>query len=314
MGTEFLGYNLTSNMVLAPLAGVSDGAYRYLCSREGCGLSYTEMVSAKGLYYKSPGTEELLDIKEREGLVGIQLFGHEPEIMDFAVRKLADYPNILFDINMGCPVPKVVKNHEGSSLFADPDLAAAIVEAAVKASDETSKKPITVKMRIGFGECRDYVAFAKKIESAGAAAIAVHGRTREQYYSGSADWQAIAAIKKAVNIPVIGNGDVRSIEDAQRMVEETGCDLVMIGRGSMGNPWVFSGKTKDPAILPEHFELLLEEKGERRGCMEMRKYFAWYTKGMHGAAELRQQINTAETPQKINAIINELIYKEQNNG
>lgn len=315
MGTEFLGLTLKSSMVLAPLAGVSDGVHRYLCSREGAGLSYTEMVSAKGLYYGSPGTEELLDIKDREGPVGIQLFGHEPEIMDFAIKKLADRPNVLFDINMGCPVPKVVKNHEGSFLFTDPDLAARLVEACVKASEESCGKPVTVKMRIGFGEFRDYVSFARRLESAGAAAIAVHGRTREQYYSGKADWDAIAKIKNAVSIPVIGNGDVKSTADAERMQQYTGCDLVMVGRASMGNPWVFSGKEKDAGILPEHFELLLEEKGTKRACMEMRKYFAWYTKGMRGAAELRQKINTAERPEDINAIIRELIcYKEQNNG
>ncbi len=306
MGTQFLGLELKSSMVLAPLAGVSDGVYRYLCAREGAGLTYTEMVSAKGLYYRSPGSAELLEIKEREGLVGIQLFGSEPEMMDFAVRKLADRPNVLFDINMGCPVPKVVKNHEGSSLLADPDLAARLVEAAAEASVQTSGKPVTAKMRIGFGEFRDYVGFARRLENAGAAAIAVHGRTREQYYSGSADWNAIAEIKKAVHIPVIGNGDVRSIEDARRMQEETGCDLVMVGRGSMGNPWVFSGKPKDPDILEEHFELLLEEKGQPRANLEMRKFFAWYTKGMRGAAELRQKINTAESADEIRKLIAEL--------
>ena len=306
MGTQFLGMDLQSPMVLAPLAGVSDGVYRYLCAREGASLTYTEMVSAKGLYYNSPGSAELLEIREREGRVGIQLFGSEPEMMDFAVRKLADRPNVLFDINMGCPVPKVVKNHEGSSLLANPDLAARLVEAAVKASRETSGKPVTVKMRIGFGEFRDYVGFARTLENAGAAAIAVHGRTREQYYSGSADWQAIAEIKKAVHSPVIGNGDVRSIEDARRMMEETGCDLVMVGRGSMGNPWVFSGKEKDPEVLEEHFELLLLEKGQPRANLEMRKFFAWYTKGFPGASGLRQKINTAESAEEIRKLIAEL--------
>jgi len=312
--TEFLGLKLKGRVILAPLAGVSDGVYRYLAYREGAALSYTEMISAKGLYFKSSGTAELYKIEEREGPVGLQLFGSEPEMIDYAVRQLADEPNAFFDINMGCPVPKVVKSHEGSALLADPDLAARIVEAAVKASSETSKKPVTVKMRIGFGESRDFVSFAKRMEEAGASAIAVHGRTREQYYSGKADWDAIAKVKAAVNIPVIGNGDVRSLEDADRMLESTGCDLVMIGRGSMGNPWIFRGKKDelfDPDILGEHFELLLKEKGERRACLEMRKYFAWYTKGMRGAAELRQIINSAEKPEEIFNMINKAkqLYK-----
>ena len=300
--TEFLGLRLESRLVLAPLAGVSDGVYRYIACREGAALSYTEMISAKGLYYKSAGTAELYRIDEREGPVGIQLFGSEPDMIAFAVKKLADEKNVLFDINMGCPVPKVVKNGEGSALLADPDLAARLVEAAVRASD----KPVTVKMRIGFGEARDYVSFAKRMEDAGASALTVHGRTREQYYSGRADWNAIKAVKEAVGIPVIGNGDVRSIEDADRMIEETGCDLVMIGRGSMGDPWVFRGDKKelfDMDVVAEHFDLLLEEKGEKRACLEMRKYFAWYTKGMKGAAELRQAVNSAETPSEIKELI-----------
>ena len=312
-------------MILAPLAGVSDGVHRYMCHREGAGLSYTEMVSAKGLYYKSPGTEDLLRILGKEGPVGIQLFGSEPEMIDFAVRKLADYPNVLFDINMGCPVPKVYKNGEGSALLKDKNLAAKIVEAAVKASNETSKKPITVKMRLASAEgqskkkpsevdpcdLQKSIEFAKALESAGASAIAVHGRTREQYYSGQSDWDAIREIKSAVSIPIIGNGDVRSRADADKMRKLTGCDLVMIGRASMGNPWVFScGKPKDPNaisdMLAEHFELLLEEQGERRAVMESRKHFAWYTKGMRGSAELRQKVNTANNAEDIRKYIKEL--------
>jgi len=311
MEAKFLGLDLKSNLFLAPLAGVSDSSYRYLCHREGAGLSYTEMVSAKGLYYKSPGTEELLTIRPDEGPVAIQLFGSEPEMLDFAIRKLADRNNVLFDINMGCPVPKVVKNHEGSSLLADSDLAARIVEASVKASNDTSKKPITVKMRIGFGEYSDYLGFAKKIEAAGAAAITVHGRTREQYYSGQANWNAIKEIKEALSIPVIGNGDIRSLSDWGEKQKLSDCEFAMVGRGSMGNPWVFSGREKDPNILGEHFEMLLSSKGEKRACLEMRKYFAWYTKGVKGAAELRQKVNTAEKPEEIKRLINELIsYKE----
>ncbi len=304
--TEFLGLKLRSRMILAPLAGVSDGVYRYLCHREGAALTYTEMISAKGLYYKSSGTAELFGIDEKEGPVGLQLFGSEPEMIAYAVKALADNPNAFFDINMGCPVPKVVKNGEGSALLADADLAARLVESAVKASGESSGKPVTVKMRIGFGESKDYVSFAKRLEDAGAAAVTVHGRTREQYYSGRADWDAIAKVKKALSIPVIGNGDVRSIEDADRMMEETGCDLVMVGRASMGDPWLFRGKKSelfDPSLIEEHFDLLLEEKGERRACLEMRKYFAWYTRGMKGAAELRNAVNGASGPDEIRELI-----------
>ncbi|MBQ9911469.1 MAG: tRNA dihydrouridine synthase DusB [Firmicutes bacterium] len=304
--TEFLGLKLRSRMILAPLAGVSDGVYRYLCHREGAALTYTEMISAKGLYYKSSGTAELFGIDEKEGLVGLQLFGSEPEMIAYAVKALADNPNAFFDINMGCPVPKVVKNGEGSALLADADLAARLVESAVKASEESSGKPVTVKMRIGFGESKDYVSFAKRLEDAGAAAVTVHGRTREQYYSGRADWDAITKVKKALSIPVIGNGDVRSMEDADRMMEETGCDLVMVGRASMGDPWLFRGKKSelfDPSLIEEHFDLLLEEKGERRACLEMRKYFAWYTRGMKGAAELRNAVNGASGPDEIRELI-----------
>ncbi|MBO4819083.1 MAG: tRNA dihydrouridine synthase DusB [Firmicutes bacterium] len=305
--TDFLGLKLKSRVVLAPLAGVSGSSYRYLCHREGAALSYTEMISAKGLYYKSSGTAELFRIGEDEGPVGLQLFGSEPDMIAFAVKELADNPCAFFDINMGCPVPKVVKSCEGSALLAEPDLAARLVEAAVRASEETSKKAVTIKMRIGFGEAVDYVSFAKRMEEAGASAITVHGRTREQYYSGKADWNAIKKVKDAVSVPVIGNGDVRSLEDAERMLADTGCDLVMIGRASMGDPWVFRGDKKDlfdADIIAEHFDLLLKEKGEKRACLEMRKYYAWYTKGMRGAAELRQTINSATTPDEIKELIN----------
>ena len=309
---EFLGLKLKSPMVLAPLAGISDRAYRRIAHEKGAAMACTEMVSAKGLYYKSPGSAELLEIGPEEGPVGIQIFGSEPEMIAFAADLLKDRPNAFLDINMGCPVPKVVKNHEGSAMLLDPDNAARCVEAAAKASN---CKPVTIKMRIGFAGKDglpeeealryDYVAFAKKMESAGASAIAVHGRTREQYYSGKANWQAIADIAKAVKVPVIGNGDVCSAEDARRMMELTGCSLVMVGRAALGNPWIFS-EWEDPmaakkyrsseeiaAQMQQHFELLTELKGEYTAVMEMRKHFGWYTKGVRGAAELRRKVNTA---------------------
>ena len=315
----FLGTELGSPLVLAPLAGVSDAAFRKLAFEQGAALAYTEMVSAKGLYYKSPGTEDLLVIDENDGPVAIQIFGSEPEMYEFAADKLKDRPNAFLDINMGCPVPKVVKNGEGSAMLLDPDNAARCVEAAVKNS---GGKPVTLKMRVGFTGKNaaennyDYVAFAKRMESAGASAIAVHGRTREQYYSGQADWQAIADIAAAVKVPVIGNGDVRSADDARKMMEQTGCSLVMIGRAALGDPWVFA-EWKDSALgkkyrsteeisqmMLRHFELLKSLKGGRTALMEMRKHFGWYTKGVKGAAELRRQVNTAQSADELVQYIN----------
>jgi len=292
---------------MAPMAGVTDSVFRYFVHREGAILSYTELVSAKGLYYKSPGTEELLTIDEREGDVGIQLFGSEPEMIAYAVAKLEDRPNVLIDLNMGCPVPKVFKNGEGSALLKDPDLAARLVEAAKK----NTKKTVTCKMRIGIDDTPyDYVGFAKKLEEAGADAIAVHGRTRAQYYSGTANWQAIKEIKDELKIPVIGNGDVFSLEDAKRMKEETGCDLVMIGRGALGNPWIFSGKKPTREEIKEqileHMHLLVQFKGEVRGIKEMRRHTSWYLKGIKGAAEFRRKVNYAATAAEIEQLLKEI--------
>ena len=328
----FLGTELSSPLVLAPLAGITDSVTRRLAHEKGAALSCTEMVSAKGLYYRSPGSEELLEISPEEGPVGIQIFGSEPEMIAFAADHLKDRPNLFLDINMGCPVPKVVKNREGSAMLLDPDNAARCVEAAVKHS---GGKPVTVKMRIGFYGKEglpaadsssateqtedlpryDYVSFAKKMEAAGASAIAVHGRTREQYYSGKADWQAIKDIAGAVSVPVVGNGDVFSAEDARRMLSETGCSLVMIGRGSLGDPWIFS-EWEHPeqakrfqshqAISDEmlkHFELLAQLKGEKLAVLQMRKHFGWYTKGVRGAAELRRRANTALSAQEMISFI-----------
>lgn len=306
--------------LLAPLAGVTDSAFRRVCFRRGARAALTEMVSAKGLYYRNANTEDLLRIREDEGPVGIQLFGSDPAMLAFAAERLQDRPNAWLDINMGCPVPKVVKNGEGSALLQSPGLASQLVKETVK---HAGGKPVTVKMRIGFDEAHpvDSVRFAQLMQEAGAAAIAVHGRTREQYYSGKADWRAIRRIKEALDIPVIGNGDVFSAQDALRMLEETGCDAVMIARGSLGNPWIFAeceaawqGRPI-PArpdageiieTIREHAKLLLEDKDEYRAVREMRKHAAWYTKGIRGAASLRAQASAAESFSEMMDIVERL--------
>ena len=299
---------LNNPFVLAPLAGVTDSAFRRICFEHGAAMAFTEMVSAKGLYYRNANTEDLLAIHPDEGPVGIQLFGSEPLMLQFAAEKLKDRPNVCIDLNMGCPVPKVVKNGEGSFLLTQPALAAQLVRETVKAAG----KPVTVKMRIGFDETHpvDPVAFAVQMQEAGASAIAVHGRTREQYYSGKADWSAIRRIKEAVDIPVAGNGDIFSAQDALRMLDETGCDAVMIARGALGNPWIFAeceaawkGRPipKRPDVdeiietVRKHALGLLETKEEYRAVREMRKHAAWYTKGIQGAAALRRQASEAES-------------------
>ena len=299
---------LNNPFVLAPLAGVTDSAFRRICFEHGAAMAFTEMVSAKGLYYRNANTEDLLAIHPDEGPVGIQQFGSDPLMLQFAAEKLKDRPNVCIDLNMGCPVPKVVKNGEGSFLLTQPALAAQLVRETVKAAG----KPVTVKMRIGFDETHpvDPVAFAVQMQEAGASAIAVHGRTREQYYSGKADWSAIRRIKEAVDIPVAGNGDVFSAEDALRMLDETKCDAVMIARGALGNPWIFAeceaawkGRPipKRPDVdeiietVKMHALRLLETKPEYRAVREMRKHTAWYTKGIQGTAALRRQASEAES-------------------
>ena len=227
---------LANPFLLAPLAGVTDAPFRRICGEMGAGLVYSEMVSAKGLWYKDKNTDRLLEILDGEAPVAYQIFGHEPEIMAEAVHMLNERKHVLLDINMGCPVPKIVRNGEGSALMRDPDLAQRVVEAAVSAST----KPVTVKIRAGWNDAeKNAVEVAQAIEAGGASAVAVHGRTREQFYSGNADWNIIAAVKAAVRIPVIGNGDVTDVTAAYRMMQETGCDFVMIGRGALGNPWIF---------------------------------------------------------------------------
>ena len=309
------GFSLDFPFVLAPLAGITDGPFRRLCREQGAGLTYTEMVSAKGLYYQSKNTETLLSIHPEEGPVGIQLFGAEPELIGRAAGQLKDRSNVLLDINMGCPVPKVVRNAEGSALLNDPTRAAACVRAAV----EHAGKPVTIKMRIGFAEePYDYSGFAAGMEAAGCSAVAVHGRTREQYYSGKADWNSIARIKKMLKVPVIGNGDVFSAEEAIRMMETTGCDAVMIARGALGNPWIFrelralwDGHSVPPKpsveeirqMLLRHLALTIEAKGEYAAVREMRKHVGWYIKGIPGAAQIRRIANSAATEAQLQEII-----------
>ena len=287
---------LKDRFVLAPLAGITDGAFRRICFQMGAAMACSEMVSAKGLFYGDKKTGKLLEILPGEGPVGYQIFGHEPDIMAFAARELDKYDNAFLDINMGCPVPKVVKNHEGSYLMKDPDLCFDLVQACVK----NTAKPVTVKIRAGWDT--DHINAAEvagACESAGAAAVAVHGRTREQYYSGKADWSVIAAVKRAVSrIPVIGNGDVMSRGDGIRMMEETGCDLVMIGRGALGNPWIFDkdheGRPSPEelkAVMLRHLTDTAELKGDHIAVLEMRKHVGWYLKGRPGAAAFRDQVN-----------------------
>ena len=301
--------------ILAPMAGVTDLPFRLLCKEQGAGLLCMEMISAKALQYNNKNTRALLSIHPEEYPVSLQLFGSEPKIIAEQAKRIEELEFQILDINMGCPVPKVVKNGEGSALMKNPKLVYNIVAETVKAI----QKPVTVKIRKGFDEASaNAVEIAKIIEEAGGAAVAVHGRTREQYYSGKADWEIIRRVKEAVQIPVIGNGDVFSAESAERMQKETGCDGVMIGRGAMGNPWIFrelaayketGEKPAQPDIaevkemILRHALLQIEFKGEYQGMREMRKHAAWYTKGMKGAAKLRDKINQTESYEQLKELL-----------
>ena len=313
---------LDNPFFLAPLAGITDAPFRRICREQGAGLVYSEMISGKGLYYNDKSTERLLKIYEDEKPVAYQIFGSEPDVMSAAAKKLAERENCILDINMGCPVPKVVKNGEGSALLKDPDLARTIVEAAV----QTAGKPVTVKIRIGWDASNiNAVEIAKVAEAAGADAIGVHGRTREQYYSGKADWEVIRQVKKAVSIPVIGNGDVFSGLDAIRLMDQTGCDFVMIARGALGNPWIFrealalwQGRQLPPQpeleekleLMIKHFDLLLLEKGEFAAVREMRKHAGWYLKGIPGSAAVRRELNTIVKAD----LLKETVYRLKSKG
>lgn len=309
---------LENRYILGPMAGVTDLPFRLLCREQGAGLLCMEMVSAKAILYNNRNTEQLLTIHPDERPVSLQLFGSDPKIMSEMAKRIEERPFAILDINMGCPVPKVVKNGEGSALMKEPKLVYEIVSAVVKAIE----KPVTVKIRKGFDDDHvNAVEIAKIIEEAGAAAVAVHGRTREQYYSGKADWDIIRQVKEAVSIPVIGNGDVTSPQKAEELVRQTGCDGVMIARGAQGNPWIFSemtayeqtgeipaGPDKDEVrkMMLRHARLQLEYKGDYLGIREMRKHVAWYTKGIPKAARLREKINAVESYEELENLLTSL--------
>ncbi len=310
---------LKTPFVLAPLAGITDTSMRSLCWKQGASFVYTEMVSGKGLWYGDKKTKQLLKIGDPEEMTGFQLFGSDPEVMAFAAKELKDCGNALLDLNVGCPVPKVVKNGEGSALLKKLDVLQEVTAAMVKYAG----KPVTAKIRMGFARNENTaVATAKALEDAGVSAIAIHGRTREQYYEGKADWKVIAEVKHAVNVPVIGNGDVMSGEDAVRMLDETGCDGVMIARGALGNPWIFKeaealwrGEEKPVTpsdnekinMLLHHFALIREDKGDNVAVREIRKHIGWYIKGMRGASYIKRTANQTTQPLDLIELLRQLL-------
>lgn len=315
---------LPNNLILAPMAGVTDLPFRLLCKEQGAGLLCMEMVSAKAILYKNRNTEELLTIDPRETPVSLQLFGSDPDIISEIAKQIEERPFDILDINMGCPVPKVVNNGDGSALMKNPILAGQIIEKTAR----VIKKPVTVKIRKGFDDAHiNAVEMAHIAQESGAAAVAIHGRTREQFYSGKADWDIIRQVKEAVSIPVIGNGDIRTAEDVIAMEKETGCDGFMIARGAEGNPWIFSqilhyfetGEVMPKPSFAEVTEMLLrhakmqmEFKGEYTGIREIRKHAAWYTAGYRNSSKLRGRINEVESFDDLQSLFEEVLsYNEE---
>jgi len=318
-----IGHLQIDNQVLAaPLAGISDKAFRLIAKEMGAGAVYTEMISDKALVYRNQKTFELMDIQDEEGPIAVQIFGRDPEFLTPAARIMVERGAQWIDFNMGCPAPKVVKNGEGAALMKEPDVAYRAVEALVNAVDV----PVTVKLRKGFDVSSvNVLSMAKTIQGLGVAAIAVHGRTRDQFYSGQADWQVIAEVVSRVDVPVIGNGDIWEPTDASRMLAETGCQAVMIGRGSFGNPWlirqnlavlaqekpVFPTMEEKIAMALKHLRLAVHYKGERVGVREMRKQLSWYIKNGTGAARLRDEINQAEDEKTLIALLNAFLERQK---
>lgn len=309
---------LDNNILLAPMAGVTDLPFRLLCREQEAGLVCMEMVSAKAILYKNKNTESLLTIHPQEGPVSLQLFGSDPKILSEMARQIEERPFSILDINMGCPVPKVVGNGEGSALMKQPKLVEEIVTAVVKAV----KKPVTVKIRKGFNDtCVNAVEIARIAEQCGAAAVMIHGRTREQYYTGEADWEIIAKVKDKLSIPVIGNGDIKDGASAEAILRQTGCDGIMVGRAARGNPWIFrqiAAYLQDGTVLPapekeeiratilRHAKLQLAYKGEYTGIREMRKHVSWYTAGMPDSARLRRTVNMVESFAELEELVREM--------
>lgn len=314
---KFRDFEVENEVFLAPMAGVTDLPFRLICKELGCGLLYTEMINAKALCYDDKNTKKMLNILDEEHPVAVQIFGSEPEFMGKAAQILNDYPNEILDINMGCPAPKVVKNGDGSALMRNPKLAGQVLDQVVK----NSKKPVTLKIRKGWDDNSvNALEIAKIAEDCGICAITIHGRTREQYYSGQADWDIIGEVKSQISIPVIGNGDVTSVEDAIRIKDHTGCDAIMIGRGAQGNPWIFKRidhymKTGQLLDLPskdekidiaiKHMDLAIKEHGEYVAVREMRKHIGWYLKGMKHSARFRDQINHMVTAKEVIDTLNQ---------